>query len=145
MIFVYTSLLLVLGVTHFLFKRRAASLEKKYVKIAKEADALLRQNPYRDGNSNRADPYQNAKRQLQLGLLAQKKERVEARYTTWQSRSEKFGAFLNGLRNWKGKKLPYTFGVLDVAMTLALVDYLGMGEYLNAHTLVESVKTLLAR
>jgi hypothetical protein len=145
MIFVYTSLLLVLAVTQLVLKRRVASLEKKYVKVAKEAETVLRQNGYRDGNSNRSDPYLNAKRQLQLGLLAQKKERVETRYTAWQARADRFAALTSRVRGWKGKTLPYTFGVIDVATTLAVLDHLGLGDRINPHLLVETVKTLFTR
>ncbi len=142
MIFLYTSLVVLVGVTHFLIKRRVASLEKKYARVAKEADTLLRQPHLREGNSNRTDPYQTAKRQLLLGQLAQKRDRVEAKYTGWQCIAERTGKLVVGLKHWKGKKLPYTFGVLDLAAALALVDYLGLGQYANARTLVELVTSL---
>ena len=58
MIFLYTLLLLLVGVVHFLIKRRVAAVEKKYTGVVKEADELLRQGSYREGNSNRQDPYQ---------------------------------------------------------------------------------------
>jgi hypothetical protein len=146
MIFLYTLLLLLLGSVYFLSKRRTASLEKKYARVAKEADALVRQPSYREGNSGRlSDPYAAAKRQYQLGQLAQKRDRLEARYASWQDFTDRFGKFLGRLRNWKGRKLPYTFGVLDVAGALALVDYLGAGQYVNARALVQAVTSILAR
>ncbi len=77
MIFLYTALLLLVGVAHFLIKRRVAALEKKYSGVVKEADDLLRQGNHRDGNSNRQDPYQNAKRQYKLAMLAEKRDRME--------------------------------------------------------------------
>jgi hypothetical protein len=46
MIFLYTALLLLVGVVYFLVQRRVAALEKKYSGVAKEADALLRQGNY---------------------------------------------------------------------------------------------------
>ena len=145
MIFLYTALLLLVGVAHFLMKRRVAALEKKYSRIVKDADDLLRQSNYRDGNSNRQDPYQSAKRQYQLALLAQKRDRMESSYSTWHRRSERVGKFRHRLRAWKGRKLPYTFGALDVATTLALIDYFGAGQYLNARHLVETVASLFTR
>lgn len=145
MIFLYTALLLLVGVAFFLTKRRVAALEKKYSKVVKDADDLLRQSHYRDGNSNRQDPYQSAKRQYQLALLAQKRDQVETRYSAWHKRAERLGKFRHRLRAWKGRKLPYTFGVLDVATTLGLIDYFGAGHYLNARQLVETVTTLFTR
>ena len=147
MIFLYTLVLLLLGSAYFLCKRRVASLEKKYTRVAKEADALVRQPSYREGNSGRlaADPYSLAKRQYQLGLLAQKRDRLEGRYSSWQDFTERFGKFLGRVRNWKGRKLPYTFGVLDVAGALALMDYLGAGHYVNVRALLQAVTSLLTR
>ena len=57
MVVLYTSLLLLLTGASVLTRRRAASLEKKYTAVLKEANTLLREPP-REGNSNRADPYQ---------------------------------------------------------------------------------------
>ena len=145
MIFLYTALLLLVGVAHFLIKRRVAALEKKYSRIVKDADDLLRQSNYRDGNSNRQDPYQSAKRQYQLALLAQKRDRMESSYSTWHRRSERVGKFRHRLRAWKGRKLPYTFGVLDVAGAMYLIDYLGAGHYVNARHLMDTLTSLFTR
>ena len=145
MIFLYTALLLLVGVAHFLIKRRVAALEKRYSRVVKEADDLLRQSNHRDGNSNRQDPYQSAKRQYQLAMLAQKRDAVESRYGTWHQRSERVSKLRHRLRSWKGRKLPYTFGVLDFAGALALIDYLGAGQYVNARGLVQAVSALFTR
>ena len=146
MIFLYTLVLLLLGSAYFLCKRRVASLEKKYTRVAKEADALVRQPSYREGNSGRlSDPYAAAKRQYQLGLLAQKRDRLEARYASWQDFTDRFGKFLGRVRNWKGRELPYSFGVLDVAGALALIDYLGAGQYVNARAMLQVVTSLFTR
>jgi hypothetical protein len=142
MIFLYTILVILVGLAHFLIKRRTAALEKKYARVAKEADTLLRQPSLREGNSSRADPYQAAKRQYQLGLLVQKRDRVEAQYTAWQGVAERTGKLVAGLKNWKGRKLPYTLGVLDVAGALALVDYLGLGQYVNARYVIGVLTSL---
>lgn len=145
MIFLYTALLLLVGVVHFLIKRRVAALEKKYSGVVKEADDLLRQGSYRDGNSNRQDPYQTAKRQYKLALLADKRDRMEAGYTRWHRRSERLSKLRHRLRAWKGRKLPYTFGALDVACAMGLIDYLGAGHYLNARHVAETVASLFTR
>jgi hypothetical protein len=145
MIFLYTLLLVLLGIAHFLVRRRAVRLEKKFVRVARQADGVLRQSLTRPGNGSRHDAYESAKRQYQLALLATKRDRIETRYGKWQSRAERLGHLRARLRNWKGKKLPYTLGVLDVAGALALIDYLGAGRYVNARGLVEAVTTLFTR
>ena len=145
MIFVYTALLLLVGVVYFLTQRRVAALEKKYSGVAKEADALLRQGNHRDGNSNRQDPYQSAKRQYKLAMLADKRDRLESSYLSWHQRAERLGKLRQRLGAWKGRKLPYTFGAIDVACAMSLIDYLGAGHYLNARHLVETVMSLLGR
>src|SRR2546421_4243096 len=108
MIFLYSLVLFLLGTTHFLLRRRVTSLERKYARVAREADNLVRQPSYRESNNNRSDPYLTAKRQYQLGLLAQKRDQLETRYVAWQGRAERFGALVARIRAWKGKKLPYT-------------------------------------
>lgn len=145
MIFLYTALLLLVGVVHFLIKRRVAALEKKYSSVVKEADDLIRQGNYREGNSNRPDPYQTAKRQYKLALLAEKRDRMETRYSTWHRRAERLSKLRQRLRAWKGRKLPYTFGALDVACAMSLVDYFGASHYLNARQLVEMATSLFTR
>ena len=129
MLLLYTLLLLLFGVANFLIARRVASLERRFSKVAKQTDKLVRESPFREGNTGRPDPFQVAKRQYQLGLLAQRRERLEEKHTSWQRFAKKFGNFVDGVRNWKGKKLPYTFGVLDVMLVLTLVDYFALGEY----------------
>ncbi len=145
MIFVYTTALVLLGAAHFLVRRRALSLAKKFSRVSRQADELLRQSTYRDGNSNRSDPYLAAKRQYRLAMLAYQRDRVEGRYTTWQLRADRLAKLKGRLRSWKGRKLPYTFGVLDVTGALALIDYLGAGQYVNARGLVEAVAALFTR
>ncbi len=145
MIFVYTVALVLLGAAGFLVKRRAVALEKKFIRVSKQADDLLRQSTYRDGNSNRLDPYLAAKRQYRLAVLADQRDRVEGRYTAWQGRAERLGKLKARLKAWKGRKLPYTLGVLDVTGALALIDYLGAGQYVNARGLVQAVTALFTR
>jgi hypothetical protein len=145
MILLYTALLFVLAVACFLVKRRAAALERKYTRAAVEAEHLAKQTPFKEGNSSRYDPCQYAKRQYQLGLLVQKRDRVEARYTLWQERSDRLERLRKRLRAWKGKVLPYTFGILDVALVLTAIDYFGAGQYLNARALYQAVSAWFVR
>ncbi len=145
MILLYTALIFVLGAATFVIGRRVKSLEKKYGRVAKEADALSKQPVFKDGNSNRVDPFVTAKRQYMLGLLAQKRDRVEAKYVAWQCLGDKFKRYVANLKSWKGKKLPYTFGAVDVACVLGMVDYLGFQDYVSVHTLVQHVMHLFTR
>jgi hypothetical protein len=145
MILLYSALVFVLGAAAFVMRRRAKSLEKKYARVAKEADALVKQPAYKEGNSNRVDPYVIAKRQFQLGVLAQKRDRVEARYVAWEQRADRFGRYVNRLRSWKGKKLPYTFGAVDLACVFATIDYLGFGDVVGVRPLVQLLTGLFTR
>jgi hypothetical protein len=141
MIFLYTALLAALGVCHWLFKRRASTLERKYARVSRQADEVLRQLNLRPGIGNRPDTCEAAKRQYRLALLATRRDKVEGRYTRAQSRADRLAKLRNRLRAWKGRTLPYTFGVLDVTGALALVDYLGAGRLVNARGLLHAVQT----
>jgi hypothetical protein len=141
MILLYTSLIVLLATAKFLISRRAKSLEKKFARVAKEADNLVKQPLFKDGNSSRIDPYASAKRQYLLGHLTQKRDRLEAKYSAWNQRAERFGRYLSNVRSWQGKKLPYTFGVVDVVCVLGLLDYLGFREYVNVRALFDLIKS----
>jgi hypothetical protein len=141
MIFLYSLLVLVLGLAGFLARRRAAMLESKYTRVARQADQLLRQSTLKEGNSNRNDPFLAAKRQFELGRVADKRDRVEARYSSWQRLSDRLSRLTARVRGWKGRKLPYSFGVIDVASVLWLIDRLGFGDYVSANRLFELVRS----
>jgi len=142
MIVLYTSLTVLLAVMSFVFKRRASALEKRFVRISRQADDLIRQ-PYRAGNSNRADACDAARRQYQLALVATRRERVEKQYNRWQSRAERVAKWLSALRRWKGRKLPYTLGALDVMGLMALIDYCGADRYVSVRPLFEAATRLI--
>jgi hypothetical protein len=144
MILLYTALLLLLGVIGFLLRRRVASLEQRFSRASDEADRFVR-GPTKEGSSGRPDPYQVAKRQYLLGVLVQKCERLEAKHDAWLRWSERVGKVTGRMRSWKGKKLPYTFGVLDVSGALYLIDYFGVGHYVSAQRLTELVSSLFAK
>jgi hypothetical protein len=144
MLFLYALLLLLLGAVKFLVGRRAAALEKKYVKAAGAAEKLLREASHRPGNSS-YDPYQGARRQFALGQLVEKRDHLEARHHSWQGLYEKLDRLYWKLQNWKGKKLPYTFGILDVVMLLTLLDFLGAGDFASGRNLVEYLVTLVSK
>jgi hypothetical protein len=144
MILLYTLLLCALGVALFLVDRKVRSLERKYTRVALEANRLAQEPAHRPGNSNRLDPFLIAKRQYQLGVLAQKRDALETRQYRWQRAAERLSATLRRLRAWKGRKLPYTFGVVDVALVLCLVDHLGFSQYVSLTALQQMVERLLS-
>jgi hypothetical protein len=137
MILLYTLLVAVLGVAVWLVRRRVAALERTYVRAAQAADAALKEATTKPGNSGKADVYLAAKHQYQLGRLVQRREEVEQRYVAWQQFADRFGHTLARVRGWKGRKLPYSFGMLDVAGLLYVVDYLGVGQYVSVRRLIE--------
>ena len=143
MIILYTSLLVLLVGARFLVRRRAAGLERKYAAVLKQAHALLREPLPREGNSGRSDAYQTAKRHYQLGAIAQKKETLEARHAAWQGRADRLGRWVQGVRAWKGRKLPYLLGGLDVFSALCLVEYLGVGDRFSPRHVVQLLTTWL--
>jgi hypothetical protein len=145
MIFLYSALVLALGLAAFLTRCRAAALESKYARVTRETDRLGRQYPVKEGNSNRHDPYEAAKRLYALAIVGQKRDRLEARYLVWQRRSDALNALANRVRGWKGLKLPYTFGVLDVASLLWLVDRLGFGDAVSPRHVFELLRVFLHR
>jgi hypothetical protein len=145
MILLYTFVLLLLGGTVFLIRRRAASLERKYYRVAAETERLINQPTYRPGNAGRPDPYQSARRQYQLGHLVEKRDRLEGKFDYWQRLSKRFGSLLAALRSWQGRKLPYTMGVLDVMGLMYLVDELTVGQYVGVKQLAQMVSSLFVK
>jgi hypothetical protein len=143
MVVLYSSLLLLLGGAGFLIRRRARSLEKKYSAVLKEANTLLHA-PHREGNANRTDAYATAKRTYQLGQLAQKKEKLEVRHYAWQARADRVGRWIERLRSWRGRKLPYTLGLVDAVAILTLLEHLGYGQYTNPRVLLQMVTTWIS-
>src|SRR5262249_3192931 len=144
MVFLYTFLVSLLGLTRVLLQRRATSLEKKHSRVADRADQLAREPVYKGGSNTKLDPYLIAKRQYELGQLVQQRDRLEERYDVWQHRADKVQKLGQAVRSWQGKKLPYTLGVLDVAGVLYLIDYLGVGAYVNPRYLVQLITSLLS-
>ena len=127
MVVLYLALLLVLGLVQVLLRWRVSRLEKRYVRVASEADTLLKQVVLRPGNSNRLDPLVSARQQFDLAVVATKRAEVEDRYSAWQAFTERFAHFRRRLAGFQGKALPYVGGVLDVAFVVVLLDWLGIG------------------
>ena len=144
MILLYSFVLGLLGGVKFVLARRANSLGRAYSALSQAVQKRLKASNHKPGNAA-FDPCALAKNQFELGVLVQKRDRAEAKHFAWQARAEKVGRWLEGLRSWKGRKLPYTLGVVDVWLALAAVDQLGVGEFVSARRLYDLVVTLLAQ
>ncbi|MFO0843489.1 MAG: hypothetical protein U0797_13990 [Gemmataceae bacterium] len=131
----YVSLLIALALVQLLLRLRVNRLEKRYVRVATEAHALLNKSGTRRGNSNQADPLTAARAQYELAQLGLKRDRAEARYLAGQASAEKLGRLRGRLASYKGRLLPYAVGALDVVGALLLLDRYGVG--------VAQVKALL--
>jgi len=163
MILLYTLLLFLLVAARFFVNRRVARLEKKYIRAADEADHLLADALVKDGRAEplaiagvpvqkktmvkevRPDAAQVAKRQYLLGLVVQKRDRLEDGHLAWERRADTLNAWVERVRAWKGRKLPYTLGVLDVSSVMYLIDRYGLGEYLNFERVLELVNACLTQ
>jgi hypothetical protein len=126
MLLLYVTLLIELFLVQRLLRWRVARLEKRFDRVAAEADALVKQSQTRGGNTNRPDPLVGARQQYQLARLAMKRDRVEARYDAWQAFSERFAAFRGRLAGFKGKLLPYLVGVADVTGAIVALHKFGI-------------------
>ena len=144
MIVLYTALLALLGVVRFLVRARVNGLEKAYTRIALKAEQLASQSMIRPGNSNQNTRCEVAKQSFELGKLVTWRDRLEARHFRWQLFSEKFSKGVEAVRNWKGRKLPYTFGVIDVSMVMVAIDRLGLAEQVNVNNLIQLVTTWIS-
>jgi hypothetical protein len=126
MLAVYLYLLISLALLHWLVRVRVRRLERRYTTIAAEADTLLKKGSYRAGNGSRPDPYQAAKQQFELARLAMKRDRIEERYASWQSFSERFGQLRRRLSGYRGKVLPYLVGAIDVTGVMVALHQVGL-------------------
>ncbi len=143
MIVLYTALLFVLGVVRCLLRWRVRVLEKAYSRVSLKTAELANQPHPRQGNSNRPS-CEIAKTTYELGKLVHQRDRLEAKHFRWQSMSEKFGRFVGSLRQWKGKKLPYACGVLDVSLLWIAIDRFGFTDQINLDALQQLLSTWIS-
>jgi hypothetical protein len=143
MVFLYTFLVSLLVLTRVLLRRRAASLERKHSQVASRADQLAREPVYKGGSHGKMDPYLIARRQYELGQLVQQRDRLEEKYDRWAGRADRAEKWAKTVREWQGRKLPYTCGILDVSLALYLIDTLGVGSYVNARYLFQLLTSLM--
>jgi hypothetical protein len=127
MVVLYLLARLFFAFVHLLVRWRVSRLEKRYARLAAEADKLLKQSCVRAGNSNRPDPFLAAKQQHELALVALKRDRVEGRFVSRQKFSERFGAFRRGLAGYRGRVVPYLFGLVDVTAAVLVLNQFDVG------------------
>jgi hypothetical protein len=144
MILLYTLLLFVLGSIKLAVGRRATSLGRKYSTLVEAVQKRLRELNTRPGNGWKGDVCHLAKNQYELAQLVQQRDRVEARHYAWQHAADRLGHWGHRLRAWKGQKLPYTLGAVDVWLVLTLIDHAGVGELVSTRRLYELVAGLFA-
>ena len=145
MILVYALLLLLLVVARYVIVRRVAALEKKYVRTARATDELFRAQPARPGNASKPDPYSTARQAYQLGQAVERARARRGPLLRLAEAAERFGALVTAVRAWKGRKLPYVVGALDVLFVLGALDYLGYRDRLSAHAVVEFLSSLVSK
>lgn len=126
MVMMYLALVIVLAVVQFLFRWRASALERAYVRIAGEADALVKKAAVRGGNVNKPDPYNAARQQYELALMVLKRDTTEQRYSRWQGLAERLANWRKALTAYKGKILPYAVGMVDLGAVLFVLSSLGV-------------------
>jgi hypothetical protein len=126
MMILYFVLLAALAVVQLLLRWRAAGLERRYLRLATEADALVKAANTRGGNTNKPDPCQSARQQYQLAMLAMRRDRVEKKHAWWEAAAARLGQWRRGLLGYKGRLVPYLMGTLDLAGVAVLLSWLGM-------------------
>ena len=126
MILFYVLMVRALGLLQFLVKRRAGGLSRRYVQMATAVQEKLREATPKPGNGGRADPCLAAVQQIQLALLVQKRDHVEAKHFAWQHAADRLGHWAERMREWQGRKLPYLFGMVDVCLLIALAQHFGV-------------------
>jgi hypothetical protein len=141
MMLFFNLLTLLFSTVHKVCARRAGRLERKFARLAKEVYALCHGPLFKEGNANRIDPYEAARRQYLLGALLQKKDRLEALHYKWAQRAEKVERLVARLRQWKGRLVPYVFGAIDTVGVACLVDYLMYGDFVRLRQWVEVVQS----
>jgi hypothetical protein len=145
MIFLYSLLLILCSGIKLVVQRRAAGLGRAYSRLAEAVQKRLRETLAKQGNSSKPDVCQLAKVQYELGALVAQRDRLEAKHFTWQSWAEKLSRWVNTLSTWKGKKLPYTLGAVDLWLALSAVDALGVGEFVSARRVFDLAMTVLTQ
>lgn len=145
MILLYSFLLFVLSLAAWLMTQRARRLERKFERLAAATEKILREPVFRQGNSTKPDLCMAAKRYYVLGQMIQKRDRLEAKHENWQILADRASGAVQRVRDWKGKKLPYTFGALDVSAFLYALDTLGARDFVNVRLVLDQLVSWIGR
>lgn len=139
MLLLYSIALVALGAARWLWAMAAQRLESRFAKLSTQVNSLAGEISLKPGNGSRPDPIETARRTFELGKLVQKRDTLEARLLKRISIAEKLGWWMQRLRSFKGTKLPYTMGAVDVWLALTAIDLAGFGQYVNARVLLDYV------
>jgi hypothetical protein len=145
MIFLYSLLLICCNGVKFAVQRRASSLGKAYSRLAEVVQKRLREALAKQGNSSKPDICQLARIQFELGALVARRDRLEAKHFAWQHWAEKLARWTNTLSTWKGKKLPYTLGAVDLWLIFSVIDTLGVGEFVSVRRVFDLAVEMLTQ
>jgi hypothetical protein len=145
MILLYALALLVLGCGAFVTGRRARSIERKFVRAAAQADKLAKEMSYRGGTNNLPDQFAAARRQFELGRLVQARDRLEEKYDAWEHRADACRRLSERLRRWKGRTVPYLFGVIDVVAVFALATVVGIVDHEHLRSAFQAARTVVMK
>ncbi|HEY8506427.1 MAG TPA: hypothetical protein VIL46_17730, partial [Gemmataceae bacterium] len=138
MLLLYTFAAGLLGLVHRAVLLRARRLEKRYGKVALEAEKLARDLQVK-GGTGKPDPFANARRHYRLGQVVEARDRLERKYDRWETWAERLAHRRERLRRWNGKLIPYLFGAADAALVVLALHWTGLGESIDVHSLKESV------
>jgi hypothetical protein len=145
MILLYSLFLISLGGVSFLVRRRADSLSRRFTMIAEAIKTKIQEASKRPGNANKPDVCEAARVQFELGRLVAQRDRIEGKHFAWQNRSERLSRWIDKLRSFKGKKLPYTMGALDFWLGMSLIDQLGLAGQFNLRHLFTMIAEMMGR
>lgn len=145
MILVYALIVLLLGSTTLLTRWRARSLERRYARAARQADAIAKELTFRGGNSSRPDAFVTAKRQYELGRWVQIRDRLEEKHDAWEARAGKFSTLKNRLQTCQGRFLPYMLGAVDVLGAFLALNVFGVVNPDELRTAVQAARIVVSR
>lgn len=145
MILIYALIVLLLGTAVVLTGYRARSLERRYARAAKQADAVAKELTFRGGNCARPDAFVTAKRQYELGRLVQVRDRLEENHDKWEARAGKFRILKTALQNRKGRFLPYALGAVDVVGAFLVLSVLNVINAEQLRNAVQAARIVVSR
>src|SRR4051812_41378723 len=113
MIALYLFVLAVLSVSYAYSSRKARLLEKKAESADEDTRAALTAVPLLQGNANRPDPIDEARKRRKVDAAVTKLQLLEDRYVRWQERADALKGALTALVRYRGKVSPYLLGAVD--------------------------------